>query len=97
MATSSFLASFYFINGALIFFLGVMILRYSSRDIVGWATALVLFFAGIGPVLGAIGVILEQNLQSGTYLFANLVANFDYTWEFFFPSLLLFALVYPKK
>ncbi len=97
MATSSFLASFYFINGALIFFLGVMILRYSSRDIVGWATALVLFFAGIGPVLGAIGVILEQNLQSGTYLFANLVANFDYTWEFFFPSLMLFALVYPKK
>ncbi len=97
MATSSFLASFYFVNGAIIFFLGVMILRYSSRDIVGWATALVLFFAGIGPVLGAIGVILEQNLEHGTYLFENLVENFDYTWEFFFPSLVLFALVYPKQ
>ncbi|MBU8920557.1 MAG: SpoIIE family protein phosphatase [Bacteroidales bacterium] len=97
MATSSFLASFYFINGALIFFLGIMILRYSSRDIVGWATALVLFFAGIGPILGAIGVILEQNLQEGTYLFENLMDNFNYTWEFFFPSLVLFALVYPKR
>lgn len=97
MATSSFLASFYFINGAIIFFLGVMILRYSARDIVGWATALVLFFAGIGPILGAIGVILEQNLQEGNFLFENLVANFDYTWEFFFPSLVLFALVYPKR
>ena len=97
MATSSFLASFYFVNGAIIFFLGILILRYSNRDIVGWATALVLFFAGIGPILGAIGVILAENLQHGTYLFENLVANFDYTWEFFFPSLVLFALVYPKQ
>ena len=54
MATSSFLASFYFICGAIIFFLGVMILRYATRDIVGVATALVLFFAGFGPILGAI-------------------------------------------
>lgn len=97
MATSSFLASFYFVNGAIIFFLGILILRYSNRDIVGWATALVLFFAGIGPILGAIGVILAENLQHGTYLFENLVANFDYTWEFFFPALVLFALVYPKQ
>jgi len=28
MATSSFLASFYFVNGAIIFFLGILILRY---------------------------------------------------------------------
>ncbi|MBN2070893.1 MAG: SpoIIE family protein phosphatase [Candidatus Krumholzibacteriota bacterium] len=97
MATSSFLASFYFVSGAIIFFLGVMILRYSSRDIVGWATALVLFFAGIGPILGAIGVILENNLQQGTLLFKNVMGNFDYGWEFFFPSLVLFALVYPVR
>ena len=97
MGASSFLASFYFVSGAIIFFLGVMILRYSARDVVGWATALVLFFAGIGPILGAIGVILEQNLQQGTLLFENAMRNFDYSWEFFFPSLMLFALVYPKR
>ncbi|MBN1165132.1 MAG: PP2C family protein-serine/threonine phosphatase [Candidatus Krumholzibacteriota bacterium] len=97
MATSSFLASFYFICGAIIFFFGIMILRYSTRDIVGWATALVLFFAGIGPLLGGMGVLLESNLQQNTYLFENLVASFDYIWEFFFPSLFLFALVYPKR
>ncbi len=97
MATSSFLASFYFVCGTIIFFFAVTILRYSVRDIVGWATALVLFFAGIGPLLGALGVILEQNLQQGAYVFRNLVNNFDYIWEFFFPSLVLFALVYPKR
>ncbi len=97
MATSSFLASFYFVSGAIIFFLGVMILRYSARDVVGWATALVLFFAGSGPILGGIGVILEQNLQQGTFLFNNVMENFEYSWEFFFPSLMLFALVYPER
>ena len=30
-------------------------------------------------------------------LFKNLVASFDYVWEFFFPSLVLFALVYPRR
>ncbi|MBN2185104.1 MAG: SpoIIE family protein phosphatase [Candidatus Krumholzibacteriota bacterium] len=97
MATSSYLASFYFVSGTIIFFLGVMILRYSSRDVVGWATALVLFFAGSGPILGGIGVILEKNLQQGTFLFNNVMENFGYSWEFFFPSLMLFALVYPER
>lgn len=97
MATSSILASFYFVCGAIIFFLAVAILRHSVKSIVNWATALVLFFAGFGPILGAMGVLLERNLLEGTVLFKNLVASFDYIWEFFFPSLLLFALVYPRR
>lgn len=97
MATSSLLASFYFVCGMTIIFLAVLILRFSARDVSTWSNALVMIFAGIGPILGAIGVILQQNLQEGTYLFENLVESFDYTWEFFFPSLLLVSLVYPKR
>lgn len=97
MGISSFLASLYFICGAVIFFTAITILRYSSRDIVGWATVLVLLFAGTGPLLGALGVVLRSNLQEGRFLFRSLIDSFDYTWEFFFPSLVLFALVYPVR
>ena len=97
MATSTLLASFYFICGAAIIFLAVLIMRFSSKDVSTWSTALVMLFAGIGPILGAIGVIIQRNLPEGTYLFENIVESFDYTWEFFFPALLLMAFVYPKR
>ncbi len=97
MATSTLLASFYFICGAAIIFLAVLIMRFSSRDVSTWSTALVMLFAGIGPILGAIGVIILRNLPEGTYLFENVIESFDYTWEFFFPALLLMAFVYPKR
>jgi serine phosphatase RsbU (regulator of sigma subunit) len=96
MATSTLLASFYFICGAAIIFLAVLIMRFTSREVSTWSTALVMLFAGIGPILGAIGVMIQRNLPEGTYLFENLLESFDYTWEFFFPALLLMALVYPR-
>ena len=97
MATSTLLASFYFICGAAIIFLAVLIMRFTSKNVSTWSTALVMLFAGIGPILGAIGVIIQRNLPEGTYLFENIVESFDYTWEFFFPALLLMAFVYPKQ
>ncbi len=96
MDASSFLASFYFVCGAIIFFLAVTILHHSVRSIVNWSTALVLIFAGFGPILGALSVFLRQNLREGTYIFESLVGSFNYTWEFFFPSLVLFAFVHPR-
>jgi serine phosphatase RsbU (regulator of sigma subunit) len=97
MGASSFLASFYLVCGIIIFFLAVTIVRQSTKSTVSWFTALVLFFASFGPILGAISFILESNPREGTILFKDLVGSFDYVWEFFFPSLVLFALVYPRR
>ncbi|MDD4857676.1 MAG: SpoIIE family protein phosphatase [Candidatus Krumholzibacteria bacterium] len=97
MGASSFLASFYLVCGIIIFILAVTILRQSGKSTVSWFTALVLFFASFGPILGAISYILENNPREGTVLFKDLVGSFDYVWEFFFPSLVLFALVYPRR
>ena len=97
MTTASILATVYFVCGAIIFLLATTILRYAAKTAVGWATALVLLFASFGPMLGAASVILERNLREGTVLFGSLVASFEYTWEFFFPSLVLFALVHPVR
>ncbi len=97
MDVSSFLASFYFVTGIVMFFLAVTILRQTGRTAVSWFTALVLFFASFGPILGAVGYLLQINPREGTLLFKNLVASFAYVWEFFFPSLVLFALVFPRR
>ncbi len=97
MGASSFLASFYLVCGIIIFFLAVMIVRQSSKSTASWFTALVLFFASFGPILGAVSYLLAANPREGTLLFKNLVESFDYVWEFFFPSLVLFALVYPRR
>jgi len=97
MGASSFLASFYLVCGIIMFFLAVMIVRQSGKSAVSWFTALVLFFASFGPMLGAVSYILESNPREGTVLFKDLVGSFDYVWEFFFPSLVLFALVYPRR
>lgn len=97
MGASSFLASFYLVCGIIIFFLAVMIVRQSSKSAESWFTALVLLFASFGPILGAVSYLLQVRPREGTVLFKNLVASFDYVWEFFFPSLVLFALVYPRR
>jgi serine phosphatase RsbU (regulator of sigma subunit) len=97
MGASSFLASFYLVCGIIIFFLAVMIVRQSSKSTASWFTALVLLFASFGPILGAVSYLLAANPREGTLLFKNLVESFDYVWEFFFPSLVLFTLVYPRR
>ncbi len=97
MGASSVLASFYFVSGIVMFFLAVTIVRQTGRSAASWFTALVLFFASFGPLLGAVGYLLEINPREGTLLLKNLTASFAYVWEFFFPSLVLFALVFPRR
>lgn len=94
---ASFLAPFYLVCGIVMFLLAVTILRQSGRDAASWFTALVLTFASFGPILGALGYLLELEPREGAIVLENFVASFDYVWEFFFPSLLLFSFVYPRR
>jgi serine phosphatase RsbU (regulator of sigma subunit) len=56
-----------------------------------------LFFAGLGPLLSGSGLVLERSLREGAVLYTSMVQNFEYLWEFYFPSLLLFALSFPRE
>ena len=89
-------ATLYLIVGGLVFLLGIVILREAPREKANRATALMLFFGGLGSVLGAIGFILEgvggTKRTGGT----DLLRSFNYLWELFFPSLLYFACVFPS-
>ena len=87
----------YLACGVFIFLLGLTILRVGQNSAPTRATALMLFFAGVGPLLTASGIILEGTLRPGAVVYQNPVENFEYLWEFYFPSLLLFALNFPRE
>jgi len=42
-------------------------------------------------------MMLERSLREGAVLYTSMVQNFEYLWEFYFPSLLLFTLCFPRE
>ncbi len=91
-------ATLYLIVGGLVFLLGIVILREAPRERANRATALMLFFGGLGSVLGAIGFILEEAGGKAAHAGStDLLRSFNYLWELFFPSLLYFACVFPSE
>lgn len=90
-------ATLYLIVGGLVFLLGIVILREAPREKANRATALMLFFGGLGSVLGAIGFIVEGTGQGPRTGSTDLLRSFNYLWELFFPSLLYFACVFPTE
>ena len=88
--TSPILAVFLLVCGIVIFLLGLTLLRVGRSSAPMRAAALMLFFAGLGPLLSASGMILQRSLSEGTVLFTTMLETFEYLWAFYFPSLLLF-------
>ena len=98
VATYTLLVSIlYLVVGVFIFLLGLTILRTGTSSTPTRATALILFFTGLGPVLTASSIILQSTLKQDAVLYRSMVENFEYLWEFYFPSLLLFSLSYPRE
>jgi len=87
----------YLVGGVFIFLLGLTILRTGTSSTPTRATALMLFFAGLGPVLSATSIIVQSTLKQDAVVYRSMVDNFEYLWEFYFPSLLLFSLSYPRE
>ncbi len=89
------LVTAYLITGALLLLLGFVVLRENPRQRVNRATAGMLIFGALGPILGAmsgLGSIVPQASESGV---RDLFGEFAFLWEFYFPCVLLFALVFP--
>ncbi len=87
----------YLVCGVVIFLLGLTLLRVGRSSAPTRAAALMLFFAGLGPLLSGSGLVLERSLREGAVLYTSMVQNFEYLWEFYFPSLLLFTLSFPRE
>jgi serine phosphatase RsbU (regulator of sigma subunit) len=85
--------------GGLVFLLGLLILRENPRQRLNRVVALMLFFGGFGSILAAlsflnagpaVGAAAADSAQRS-------VQNFSYLWEFFFPTLFLFASLFPEE
>ena len=94
MNLSHFTALIYLICGIVIFLLGLLIFREDARQRLNRITATMLFLAALAPLLGAFGLLLEQvKPQAGVDV--SLLNRIFLVWEFFFPQLVLFSLVFP--
>ena len=90
--------------GGLVFLLGLLILRENPRQRLNRVVAMMLFFGGFGSVLAALSFLASGAGATGAAAgFAaggatqGSVQNFAYLWEFFFPTLFLFASLFPEE
>jgi len=96
MTLPVFLAALQLALGLTIFLLGLVILRENARSSVHRATAAMLCAGALGSILAVVGRIVELGApHTGEPVDVRYLRSFAYLWEFFFPSLLYFALVYP--
>ena len=93
-----FLATVNLVLGGLVFLLGLLILRENARQRLNRVVALMMFFGGFGALLTAIGLLPAAGgspaAARGT---SDTVQHFSYLWEFFFPTLFLFASLFPHE
>jgi sigma-B regulation protein RsbU (phosphoserine phosphatase) len=89
--------SLYLACGLAIFLLGLLVYRQGPDLRLHRVSAAMLVFGGLGPALGGIGVLLGWQAPETQAAGLNLLGSFAYIWELFFPSLLLFALVFPRE
>jgi sigma-B regulation protein RsbU (phosphoserine phosphatase) len=87
------LASLNLILGGLVFLLGLVILRENPTQRLNRVVSLMLFLGGFGSVLSALALVLPAPAPGRP----GVQASFAYVWELFFPTLLLFASIFPTE
>ncbi len=85
----------YFIFGGILLFLAYTIIRDNPSVRANRIAGAMLFFAGLGPIFLALGVIVKPNVAVEAPFEESFVYNLFYIWELFFPTLLLFSWVFP--
>ncbi len=86
---------FYLTLGVLLLLLGLIILRENVRQRINLITGIMLMLAGTGPVFASFGLMV-QNVSAAQINLA-LFRKLFLVWEFFFPMMFLFSLVYPHE
>ncbi len=84
--------------------LGSVIFRENPGMRLNRVTAAMLFLGGLGSLMGAAGASLGDALAvqaadsaADTFLSLQNVRQLTVIWEFFFPTLILFSLVFPRE
>ncbi len=78
--------------GGLIFLFGFVILRENPGQRLNRVVALMLFFGSLGAVFAALSFMASQTGGAPVAL-----RDLSYVWELFFPTLFLFASLFPEE
>ena len=83
--------------GGLVFLLGLVILRENAAQRINRVVAMMLFFGGLGAILAGVAFLAARPGTAGSHEASEVLTNFSYLWEFFFPTLFLFACLFPSE
>jgi sigma-B regulation protein RsbU (phosphoserine phosphatase) len=83
--------------GGLVFLLGLVILRENPGQRLNRVVATMLFFGGFGAILAGFAFLAARQVGAAHGAAPDLLKNGSYLWEFFFPTLFLFASIFPEE
>lgn len=91
-------------SGLLLMLLGSVIFREGTGRRLNRVTAAMLFFGGLGALMSALGSTLTGPATTSVLEAAGEaplgiphIREFAVLWEFFFPTLVLFSLIFPRE
>lgn len=96
MNASLILATLNMALGGLVFLLGFVILRENPAQRLNRVVALMLFFGGLGAILAATTFLSSVGGQADAGR-VDVLQNLAYVWEFYFPTIFLFANIFPAE
>lgn len=82
--------------GVLLALIGILIFRESPNQRINRATAVMLILAALAPIMGAFGLLITK-MNAQLKIDLQLFQRIFLIWEFFFPQLLYFSLIFPKE
>jgi len=85
------------LTGGFLVFLAITIVRDNLVNRLNRITGAMLFFAGLGPLFMAMGMIVSQSPEASVGFKNSTLYNLQYVWELFFPFLLLFSWIFPEN
>ena len=86
----------YLTVGVLLALIGILIFRENPSQRVNRATAVMILLAALAPIMGAFGLLISRT-NGQLKLDLELFKRFFLIWEFFFPQLLYFSLIFPRE
>jgi len=90
-----FVSVIFFVAAVLLLLMGTVVLRDNPRRRLNRITSTMLIFAALGPLFASLADFFGSDVAQAER--SSAVTGLFYLWEFFFPQLILFSMVFPVE
>ncbi len=95
MSYQLFVSVIFFVASVLLLLMGTVVLRDNPRRRLNRITSTMLIFAALGPLFASLGEFFGGDVSQAER--SSAITGLFYLWEFFFPQLILFSMVFPVE